>query len=58
MNKYEIIIENPLNAYILDKEENMIVALCTTKRPDLGFDKLNELVKQANENMAKEVKAI
>lgn len=43
MKKYELIIENVANAYILDKEENRIVTLCETKRPDLGFEKLMEL---------------
>lgn len=49
MKKYELIVENVVNAYILDKEENKIVALCSTKRPDLGFEKLKELVEKANE---------
>ena len=45
---YKVIVEDVLNAYILDEKESRIVALCTTKRPDLGFEKLEELVKQAN----------
>lgn len=49
MKKYELIVENVVNAYILDKEENKIVALCSTKRPDLEFEKLKELVEKANE---------
>lgn len=48
MNRYEVVIQDALNSYILDKKENVIVALCITKRPDLGFDKLKELVKRAN----------
>lgn len=48
MNKYELIIENCTSAYILDKEENKIVALCSTKRPDLEFEKLQQLIQEAN----------
>ena len=48
MDKYELIIESCTNAYILDKEENKIVALCNTKRPDLGFEKLQQLIQDAN----------
>ena len=48
MDKYELVIENCTNAYILDKEENKIVALCSTKRPDLGFEKLQQLIQDAN----------
>lgn len=46
--RYEVVVEDILNAYILDKEENEIVCLCSTKRPDLGFKKLQELVGHAN----------
>lgn len=31
--KYEAKIESPTNAYILDKETNRIITLCSTKRP-------------------------
>jgi hypothetical protein len=48
MERYELVIEDTLNSYILDKKENTIVALCSTKRPDLGFEKLKELVSKAN----------
>lgn len=47
-DRYELIIKSPANAYIMDKKENTIVALCSTKRPDLGFNKLMKLVNQAN----------
>lgn len=50
MNRYEVIKEDVTNAYILDKSENKIVALCTTKRPDLGFERLENLVRQANKS--------
>ncbi|MBO1264346.1 hypothetical protein J3A84_04735 [Proteiniclasticum sp. SCR006] len=46
--KYIVVKEDVCNAYILDLEENMIVALCSTKRPDLGFVKLTRLVNEAN----------
>lgn len=46
--KYIVVKEDVCNAYILDLEENMIVALCSTKRPDLGFEKLVALVNEAN----------
>lgn len=45
---YKLIKENSLNAYILDTKTNHIVTLCYTKRPDLGFDKLQTLVDKAN----------
>ncbi|MCQ4925000.1 hypothetical protein NE686_18005 [Tissierella carlieri] len=48
MSRYKVIIEDAINAYILDRSENTIVALCSTKRPDLGFKKLEKLVGQAN----------
>lgn len=48
--KYKLIIDNPTNAHILDIKKNKIVALCSTKRPDSGFSKLEELVKLANES--------
>lgn len=48
MNKYEVIKEDALNAYILDKELNEIVVVCNTKRPDLKFEKLETLVNKAN----------
>lgn len=54
MSRYKMITENVTNAYILDEEENTIVALCTTKRPDLGFEKLKELIEKANKNVALE----
>lgn len=46
--KYKLIIENPISAHILDTKENRIVALCNTKRPDLEFGKLEELIERAN----------
>lgn len=46
--KYEVVIQNPTNAYILNKDTNRIVTLCSTKRPDLGHAELLELVKTAN----------
>lgn len=49
MDRYKVVKEDVLNAYIVDIEENYIVALCGTKRPDLGFDRLEKLVEQANE---------
>lgn len=48
MNRYKVVVENCTNAYILDIEKNEIVTLCNTKRPDLGFEKLKELVAKAN----------
>ncbi|WP_125153655.1 regulator [Clostridium rectalis] len=51
MKKYELVIENPTDAFILDKEENKIVALCNTKRPDLEFNKLETLIEKANKNI-------
>ncbi|WP_242844695.1 hypothetical protein [Clostridium botulinum] len=50
MKKYELVIENPTDAFILDKEENKIIALCNTKRPDLGFNELKNLIEKANKN--------
>ncbi|HID0768026.1 TPA: regulator [Clostridium botulinum] len=50
MKKYELVIENPTDAFILDKEENTIIALCNTKRPDLGFNKLKNVIEKANKN--------
>jgi len=46
--KYKVVQDDVLNGHILDVEENMIVALCSTKRPDLGFKKLVVLVNEAN----------
>ncbi len=51
LKKYELVIENPTDAFILDKEENKIVALCNTKRPDLEFNKLETLIEKANKNI-------
>lgn len=48
MDKYELVIEDCVSAYILDKEENRIIALCSIKRPDLGFEKLHQLIQEAN----------
>lgn len=53
--KYKLIIENVSSAYILDSEQNRIVALCTTKRPDLGFKALEEMVALANKGEQKPV---
>lgn len=50
MERYKLIIENPTEAYILDRQEETIVCLCNTKRPDLEFDKLKELIDKVNEN--------
>mgnify|MGYP003609216392 CR=1 FL=1 len=50
MSRYKVIREDCLNAYILDTEKNTIVALCSTKRPDLGFQNLLELVDKANKH--------
>ncbi|MCD3351234.1 hypothetical protein G8V03_09560 [Clostridium botulinum D/C] len=44
MERYKLVVENPLDAFILDTKENMIVTLCNTKRPDLEFDTLKELI--------------
>lgn len=52
--RYEVVIESPTNAYILDKDTNRIVTLCSTKRPDLGFERLLELVRAANMGAEKE----
>ena len=49
MDRYKVVKEDALNAYILDNDENYIVVLCSTKKPDLGFDRLETLVTQANE---------
>lgn len=49
-NRYELIIIDPLNSYILDVKEKSIVAWCVTKRPDKKFDKLKEMVELANIN--------
>lgn len=48
VNKYEVIVTDVCNAYILDKKENRIVTLCSTKRPDLRFESLKDLVEKAN----------
>ena len=48
MNKYKLVVQDVTHAHILDEEENKIVVLCTTKRPDLGFEKLQELIERAN----------
>ena len=48
MSRYKVVQEDCLSAYILDTKENTIVALCSTKRPDLGFQNLLELVDKAN----------
>lgn len=48
MNRYKFVSEDALNGYILDTKDNYIVTLCNTKRPDLKFDKLKELVEMAN----------
>lgn len=50
MSRYKVIREDCLNAYILDTEKNTIVALCSTKRPDLGFQNLMKLVDKANKH--------
>lgn len=48
--RYELIINNPTDGYILDKKDDMIVSLIGTNRPDLMFDRLKELVSLANKN--------
>lgn len=48
MKRYKLVVENPLDSFILDTEENVIVTLCNTKRPDLQFDKLEVLIEKAN----------
>lgn len=47
-DRYSLIKEDIVNSYILDNKENKIIALCHTKRPDLGFEKLEELIEKAN----------
>lgn len=47
-DRYSLIKEDIVNSYILDNKENEIVVLCHTKRPDLGFKKLEELIEKAN----------
>ena len=47
--RYKVITKNVTNAYILDEQNNEIVSLCNTKRPDKGFESLERLVKYANE---------
>lgn len=54
--KYKVEIEDVLNARILDTEENRIVTLCNTKRPDLAFEKLLDLVDKANQVEEMEIK--
>lgn len=49
--KYKLIKEDALNAYILNTETNYVVALCHTKRPDLGFWELQGLINEANDNI-------
>lgn len=46
--RYKIITENVTNAYILDEQNNEIVSLCNTKRPDKGFESLKRLIEYAN----------
>lgn len=58
MSRYVVIKEDALNAYILDNKENNIVALCTSKRPDLNFEKLESLVKEANREEKTNIKII
>lgn len=50
MERYKLIIQDAINAYVLDKEEETIVCLCNTKRPGLEFCKLKELINKANQN--------
>lgn len=47
--RYEVIIDDVLNAYVKDNEENEIVVLCNTKRPDKEFTNLKKLVEYANQ---------
>ena len=42
--RYKVITENVTNAYILDEQNNEIVSLCNTKRPDKGFESLERLI--------------
>ena len=47
---YKFVRENSIYGYILDEKKNCMVVLCTTKRPDLEFEGLQELVDKANEH--------
>ena len=48
--------EDVLNGYILEhgrtKDEDSIICLCNTKRPDLGFYKVKHMIELANTNAA------
>lgn len=50
MSRYEFVQENVVEGYILDRNSDYIVALVSTKRPDLEFSALKELVEKANKN--------
>ena len=48
---YKFIKEDECSGYILDVDNNTIVVLCRTLRPDLGFKKLTKLIDEANINI-------
>lgn len=48
MERYKLIIDSCKNAHILDNAENKIATLCETKRPDLGFAILKQMIEKAN----------
>ena len=56
MGRYEFVQEDVLNGYILEhgrtKDEDSIICLCNTKRPDLGFYKVKHMIELANTNAA------
>lgn len=45
---YEFNLESPTEGYVMNSETKDIVCLVETKRPDLYFDKLEELIEKAN----------
>ncbi len=46
--RYKFVEEDVTHGYILDELEDRIVALVETKRPDLRFETLHQLVEKAN----------
>ena len=48
MKRYEFIEIDVLSGYIEDRRDGLIVALVSTKRPDLQLNGLKELIEKAN----------
>lgn len=48
MGKYELKVDDACHAGIMNTEKNKFVCLVETKRPDLGFKELEEIIDKAN----------